>query len=137
MQPAAFYHETSSDTRRRISGRTSVGRGAVSLYNDTNYPAGKENKAMAAEPKVTHLEVTEFEYELKDMGTDYNGFNLVYEKGNVAKRRMAVLQIFTDAGIVGETVTSAVELSTVPIWANYLIGKNALEREKLYSEDCV
>ncbi|MBN1685412.1 MAG: hypothetical protein JW852_02100 [Spirochaetales bacterium] len=89
---------------------------------------------MEAGPKVTRLEVTELEYEIKNMGTDYNGFNLVYEKGSTAKRRMAVLQIYTDQGIVGETVTSSVELSTAPIWAGYLIGKNTLERERLYSD---
>ena len=89
---------------------------------------------MEAGPKITRLEVTEFEYEMQDMGTDYNGFNLVYEKGSIAKRRMAVLQIYTDRGIVGETVTSSVEVSTAPIWAPYLIGKDALERDRLYSD---
>ena len=89
---------------------------------------------MVAGPKVTSLAVTEFEYEMKDMGADYNGFNIVYQKGSAAKRRMVVLQIFTDQGITGETVTSSVEVSTAPTWARYLIGKNALEREKLYSD---
>jgi len=89
---------------------------------------------MKAGPKVTSLAVTEFEYEMPDMGADYNGFNIVYQKGSVAKRRMVVLQIFTDQGITGETVTSAVEVSTAPTWARYLIGKNALERDRLYSD---
>jgi len=89
---------------------------------------------MKTGPKVESLEVTVFEYEMQDMGTDYNGFNLVYEKGSTAKRQMAVLQMRTDADITGEVVTSQAELSTLPIWAPYIIGQSALERDRLYSD---
>ena len=38
-----------------------------------------------ANPKITKIEIVIFDYEIQDMGTDYNGFNIVYEKGNVHK----------------------------------------------------
>ena len=55
-----------------------------------------------ANPKITKIETVIFEYDIQDMGTDYNGFNLVYEKGNVHKMQSSVLRIHTDIGVVGE-----------------------------------
>ncbi len=87
-------------------------------------------------PKITKLEVIVFEHEIPDLGTDYNGFNVIYEKGASLKRSLSIFRLHTDAGIVG----------TVPIWAasyalhsldqvaNYLIGKNPFEREKIYND---
>ncbi len=40
-----------------------------------------------AEPKITKIENIFFEHEIRDMGTDYNGFNQVYEKGSVLKQQ--------------------------------------------------
>ncbi len=34
-----------------------------------------------ASPKITKIEQVVFEYTIQNMGTDYNGFNGVYEKG--------------------------------------------------------
>ena len=48
-----------------------------------------------ANPKITKIETVIFEYEIQDMGTDYNGFNLVYEKGNVHKMQSSILRIHT------------------------------------------
>ena len=33
-----------------------------------------------ANPMITKIETVIFEHDIQDMGTDYNGFNLVYEK---------------------------------------------------------
>jgi L-alanine-DL-glutamate epimerase-like enolase superfamily enzyme len=88
-----------------------------------------------ADPVITRLELHEYESALQDMGTDYNGFNLVYAPGSTISRRGYVLRLFTDAGIVGEYAGgSAAEYSTLPQIARYLIGKNALERERFYSD---
>ncbi|MEA3407051.1 MAG: enolase C-terminal domain-like protein [Chloroflexota bacterium] len=89
---------------------------------------------MADKPIITSIEVTEFEYTLHELGTDYNGFNLVYEPGSTITRQSAVLQIHTDLGITGEYVTGMSQLSTLPGLAQYLIGKNALERERIYQD---
>ena len=43
-------------------------------------------------PKITKLEVIVFEFKLEDLGTDYNGFNQVYEKGKISTRRQGVFR---------------------------------------------
>jgi len=89
---------------------------------------------MTEKPIITALELTEFEYTLQDIGTDYNGFNLVYEPGSTFTLKSVVLQIHTNIGITGEHVTTSAQLSTLPMFAHYLIGKNALERERIYQD---
>ncbi|HUV95644.1 MAG TPA: enolase C-terminal domain-like protein, partial [Anaerolineae bacterium] len=89
---------------------------------------------MSKKPIITGITVTEFEHTLSDMGTDYNGFNLVYEPGGKAKRRAAVLQVHTDLGITGECLTNMGNLATLGGFADYLMGRNALERERIYQD---
>lgn len=88
-----------------------------------------------ADPKITKFEIHEYAYTLENMGRDYNGFNLVYEPGGKVAMRGKILRIFTDAGIVGEYAGgSDAEYSTLPGFLHYLIGRNALERERIYSD---
>ncbi len=88
-----------------------------------------------AEPYITGIEVHEYAYTLEELGRDYNGFNLVYEPGGRAAAKGYVIRITTDIGVVGEYAGgSAAEYSTLPMFAHYLIGKNALERERTYSD---
>ncbi|OUC08805.1 mandelate racemase, partial [Litorilinea aerophila] len=88
-----------------------------------------------ADPKITKIEIHEYEYTLENMGKDYNGFNLVYEPGGKVVSRGKILRIFTDVGIVGEYAGgSEAEYSTLPRFVHYLIGKSALERERIYSD---
>lgn len=89
---------------------------------------------MAGKPIITGIELTEFEYTLQDFGVDYNGFNLVYEKGSTIRQHSVVLQVHTSEGITGEYVTGRAHLATLPMFAHYLIGKNALERERIYQD---
>ena len=86
---------------------------------------------MAEQPIITGIEITEFEYTSEGLGTDYNGFNLVYEPGARATHRSVVLQVHTSTGITGEYVTAMPQLATLPGLAGYLKGKNALERERI------
>jgi len=83
-------------------------------------------------PKITKLEVIVFEFQLEDLGTDYNGFNQVYEKGNISTRRQGVFRLHTSLGIVGEY--SAGRTDQLPSVAPYLMGKNPFEREKIYND---
>lgn len=88
-----------------------------------------------AEPRITGIEVHEYSYTLRELGTDYNGFNLVYEPGGSSHQTGYVLRIITDAGIVGEYAGgSATDYATVASFVHYLIGKNALERERIYTD---
>ncbi len=87
-----------------------------------------------ATPVITGFEVVEFEDRpLEHLGTDYNGFNLVYENGGSTPRAGSVLRMHTSAGITGE-ILSGPGLAAQPRYANYLIGRNALERERIYQD---
>jgi L-alanine-DL-glutamate epimerase-like enolase superfamily enzyme len=86
-------------------------------------------------PTITRIESVEFAYPLADVGTDGNGFNLVYEPGTTTERKLFALRVETDAGVTGEYVggnsPGAAQWNT---FAEYLIGKSALARERHYSE---
>jgi L-alanine-DL-glutamate epimerase-like enolase superfamily enzyme len=86
-------------------------------------------------PRITEIESTEFEYPLENVGTDKNGFNLIYSPGETTYRKLFALRIRTDEGITGEYIGSnspgAAQINT---FADYLIGKDPLKREKHWSE---
>ena len=88
-----------------------------------------------ADPIITKIDLHTYECERENLGTDYNGFNIVYEPGNRIKHQGNVLRVETDQGIVGEFAGGrAVEFSTIPIFAHFLIGRSALQRELIYTE---
>src|SRR5437667_3256733 len=88
-----------------------------------------------AEPRITKLEVHQYAYTLEELGTADNGFNLVYSPGSHVSMKGHILRILTDVGLVGEYAGGgAAEYSTLPTVAQYLIGKNALERERIYTD---
>jgi len=90
---------------------------------------------MKAGPKITKIEVTGYSYTIENVGRDYNTFNMVYEKGGKRTATSGVLQIHTDQGITGEYMgLRGPTMAQVAIVAEYLIGKNALEREKIYQD---
>lgn len=89
---------------------------------------------MAKKPLITKIESVSFETTLHDLGRDYNGFNLVYEPGSTLTATHSVLLIHTSEGVVGETLAGGDCFATLPIYAHYLIGKNALERELIYQD---
>jgi L-alanine-DL-glutamate epimerase-like enolase superfamily enzyme len=86
-------------------------------------------------PEITEIESYEFSYPLEDVGTDGNGFNLVYDPGEVTERTLFAVKVHTDEGITGEYVggnsPAAAQYNT---FADYLVGKNPLHRERLWSE---
>ena len=55
-----------------------------------------------ADPKITRIELHEYSFKLDNLGTDYNGFNLVYAPGGKVEMRGRIMRIFTDAGVIGE-----------------------------------
>ncbi len=89
---------------------------------------------MAVKPLITKIESVAFETTLHDLGRDYNGFNLVYQPGSVLTGTHTVLLIHTSAGVTGETLAGGDCFATLPTYANYLIGRNALERERIYQD---
>ena len=87
---------------------------------------------MAEKPIITGFEFIEFEFTFQDLTTDYNGFNLVYKAGSSLTRKGCVMQVHTSMGITGELLSGMPH--TLPTLAPYLIGKNALERERIYQD---
>jgi len=86
-------------------------------------------------PTISSIESVEFSYPLEDVGTDGHGFNLVYEPGTVTERDLFALRIETDAGITGEYVGgNSPGAAQWNMFADYLVGKPALDRERHYSE---
>ena len=59
---------------------------------------------MGNQLKIDHLEVHQFQWEHENLGSDYNGFNWVYEPGSKITQTDYMLQIFTDQGIGTEIV---------------------------------
>ena len=87
------------------------------------------------DPRITRIEVHEYEFHRNDLGTDYNGFNLVYEPGGKIGGKGYIVRILTDVGVVGEYAGgSQTDYATLPLFAHYLIGKNALERERFFTD---
>jgi L-alanine-DL-glutamate epimerase-like enolase superfamily enzyme len=90
---------------------------------------------MMAEPRITGIEVHTYTYTLNDLGTDYNGFNLVYVPGSSVVQTNYIIRILTDVGLVGEYAGgSAADYAILPSFGHYLIGKHALERERIYAD---
>ena len=87
------------------------------------------------DPKITRIETTEFSYPLADVGTDENGFNLVYEPDSETTRKLFAIRVETDKGVSGEYVGgNSPAFAQVNVIAAYLIGKRALKREKHWNE---
>lgn len=90
---------------------------------------------MADKPIITRIEIQQFSHEITELGVDYNGFNGVYEPGAKRTSSRYLLKIETDQGIDGLFVGGGpAEYGELRLYANYLIGKNALEREKIYND---
>ena len=90
---------------------------------------------MAAHPRITRLTVHQYTWQINDVGSDYNGFNVVYEPGVCSTWTGYVFTIETDTGVCGEYVGgNAVSYAQVGMVAQYLLGKNPLERERIYND---
>jgi L-alanine-DL-glutamate epimerase-like enolase superfamily enzyme len=90
---------------------------------------------MAGQAKITRLKVTEFWVELLDRGTDYNGFNAVYEPGARRRAHHYVLSIETSLGITGEYVGgNPVSYAQLGMVAHYLLGRDPFQRELIYND---
>ena len=90
---------------------------------------------MSSKPIITSIEVHEFWVDAPELGPDYNGFNSVYTPGGHVRFTSYATRIKTSAGISGEYVGGgAPEAGEIRLYAHYLLGKNALERERIYND---
>lgn len=90
---------------------------------------------MKDRPKITRIEIHQFEYSIKDVGLEPVLSLPVYEPGSVIPFTGHAIRIMTDAGINGEYVGGwPSEYSAMPAIAPRLIGRNALDREGVYND---
>jgi L-alanine-DL-glutamate epimerase-like enolase superfamily enzyme len=90
---------------------------------------------MPRTPRITRISVYQYAHEVRDLGTDYNGFNSVYQAGARREGRSHVLRIETDAGVSGEySGGDAASYAQMAMFARYLLGRNPLERELIYND---
>ena len=80
--------------------------------------------------RITKIEVHEFTFPMNDVGKDYNGFNLVYEKGGQQTGYAYAMKVHTNEGVTGEYVGGdSPSFAEFNMFAKYLIGKDPLQRE--------
>src|ERR1700716_757448 len=85
--------------------------------------------------RITQIAVHRFGWDVPDLGVDYNGLNPVYQAGSCLPHSGYVLTVTTDAGLVGEYVGgTAASYAQVGMMAEYLRGRDPLERERIYND---
>ena len=80
-----------------------------------------------SDPKITKIENIYFAHQIENMGTDYNGFNQVYQKGATLPMTQCVVRIHTSMGITGECLGRPVPENV----ARYLLGRDPFARERV------
>jgi L-alanine-DL-glutamate epimerase-like enolase superfamily enzyme len=82
-------------------------------------------------PKITQIELVSFTYPVEGARLDTTKQKLVYAPGERYDRSAYGIKIHTDTGITGEYVGGNKPAATqVELCAEYLIGRDPLEREK-------
>ena len=90
---------------------------------------------MKDKPKITRIEIHQFECQLIDTGRDPVLCHPVYKPGSAISQTFHALRIFTDIGLTGEYVGGrSTEYAGIPMFARFLIGRNALYREGIYND---
>ena len=88
---------------------------------------------MGKGPKIIKIEVHEFQFEKQDIThADHGG--IIYRPGEKSLRTAYAIRIISDTGIAGEYVGgSATDYAALPVFVDYLIGHDALQRELIYA----
>lgn len=85
--------------------------------------------------RITKIEVHEFTFPMQDVAKDYNGFNIVYEKGSIGTGTAYITKVYTNEGVIGEYVGGdSPSFAEFNMFANYLIGKDPTQRELIYND---
>jgi L-alanine-DL-glutamate epimerase-like enolase superfamily enzyme len=85
--------------------------------------------------RITRIEVHEFTFPMKNVGKDYNGFNLVYEPGGSQNGTSYATRVFTNEGVTGEYVGGdSPSFAEFNMFAGYMIGKDPIQRELIYND---
>ena len=91
---------------------------------------------MAASPTIRQIRIAVYRYPRQDLTVDL-GFaaGAFYEPGSVVQQPMLGVRIVSDTGVTGEYLSAAPgALEQIRIFAPFLIGKDALQRELFYNQ---
>jgi len=90
---------------------------------------------MRKSPKITKVEVHEFQYDLRDIGSDPTGRIATYIPGETLTLTQQAVRIHSDVGALGEFSSwGTVARAEIAGCAKYLLGKNPLDRERTYAD---
>lgn len=91
---------------------------------------------MNQSPLITSIQLTRYRFPFRDVGHDLSfAMGAFYEPGSQRFRSALGIRIYTDIGVTGEYVSIApATFEQIQMFAPYLIGKNALERERFYNQ---
>ena len=91
-----------------------------------------------ADLRITRVVLREFGWTLPGLGLDRSGYEPVFDPGSTARLTGYVLSIESAAGVVGEYAWSmgsnAVPAAQIRIAARHLLGRDALQRERIWNE---
>ena len=88
-----------------------------------------------ADPKITKVEVHEFQWDLQDIGSDPTGRIATYVPGEKLTLAQQAVRIHSDVGALGEFSSwGTVARPEIAGCAEYLLGKNPLDRERIYAD---
>ena len=90
---------------------------------------------MKDRPRITSIEVVQYEKDVIDVGVEPTIGILIYRPGGVQKFRGRGLRIHTDVGVTGEYFGGfEADYAVIGGLARTLIGRNALERDAIYDD---
>ncbi|MDP6511814.1 MAG: enolase C-terminal domain-like protein [SAR202 cluster bacterium] len=91
---------------------------------------------MGKNPIIQSIQLTRYRFPFKDVGHDLAwAMGAFYEPGGQGGRGVLGIQIHTDLGVTGEYMSIAPgTFEQIQMFASFLIGKNALERELFYNQ---
>lgn len=83
---------------------------------------------------IERIEIHKTKWPLRDIGSDATS-SLIYDPGHTQDISVHALRVVTHQGIVGEYVGgNTVAATQIGMVADYLIGKNPLQRELIYND---
>jgi L-alanine-DL-glutamate epimerase-like enolase superfamily enzyme len=90
---------------------------------------------MKGRPKITKVEVRQFNWQMKNAVPNPNSGFAIYQQGSILTRSANIVRVFTDVGITGEYMGgSSAEFSAFPMIIPRILGRNALERDAIYTD---
>jgi L-alanine-DL-glutamate epimerase-like enolase superfamily enzyme len=90
---------------------------------------------MRTRPKITSIEIVQYELTLQDVAPEPTIGIPVYKPGSVMKRRRHAIRIHSDIGVTGVySGGSPMDYAAIAGFASCLLGRNPLQREDIYND---